>query len=36
MKKIINFLKNIFYKEKISPEQEKEILNKIIKRIKES
>lgn len=36
MRKIMDFLKRIFHHDKVTPEEEREILEKIIKKIKES
>lgn len=36
MEKIINFFRNIFNKNEMTKEEEQEIINKIIKKIKEN
>lgn len=36
MKRIINFLKNLFNRNEITAEEERELITKIIKKIKES
>lgn len=36
MKKILEFFKKIFIKDEMTPEEERELISKIIKKIKES
>lgn len=36
MRKIIKFLKNLFYGDRLTPEEEREVISKIIKKIRES